>query len=114
MYRCFTGTLAAFNGASPGRYRSSAGVYMGPGGATVPSRLFPVVPGATPVVAGPSRLLPVHPGGIKDVNTSPVEPRSFPVLPCGAPVHPGRAPVHPCRFRITHRGSAGIIGPVSL
>ncbi|KAH3837987.1 hypothetical protein DPMN_111392 [Dreissena polymorpha] len=66
MYRSYTETLPAFNGASPeqqlrqpGRCCSSVGVCMGPGGATVPSRLFPVPSRLLPV---PRLLLPVLPG----------------------------------------------------
>ncbi|KAH3714724.1 hypothetical protein DPMN_057422 [Dreissena polymorpha] len=65
MYCSYTETLTAFTGASPVRCRSSSGVCMGPGGATVPSRLFPV----------PSRLFPVP------SRLFPVPRRSFPVTP---------------------------------
>ncbi|KAH3832673.1 hypothetical protein DPMN_105966 [Dreissena polymorpha] len=49
----------------PGRCGSSAGVSMGPGGATVPSRmfpypsrLFPVPRRSLPVLSGDSRFIP--------------------------------------------------------
>ncbi|KAH3752642.1 hypothetical protein DPMN_187263 [Dreissena polymorpha] len=73
VYRC-TVAIPELCRQSPGhhrrhpmRCRSSTGVCMGPGGTTVPSRLFPV----------PRRSLPVLPGGIKHCNTFP-EPRSSP------------------------------------
>ncbi|KAH3815226.1 hypothetical protein DPMN_143749 [Dreissena polymorpha] len=88
---------------------------MGPGGATVPYRLFPVPSRLFPV---PCRSLPVLPGDSRFIpevlnililsRWSPGCPRFIPVVPGGAPVHPGRAPVHSGTSRITHRGSAGI------
>ncbi|KAH3852649.1 hypothetical protein DPMN_095211 [Dreissena polymorpha] len=131
MYRSFTGSLPVFTGAPPGhhrrqpeRCRSSAGVYMGPGAATVPSRLFPVASRLFPV---PRRSLPVLHGDSRFTpqvlniciltRWSPDCPRSSPVhpgRPRWSPVHPGRAPVHPGRSRITHRGSTGIIVRMGL
>ncbi|KAH3880123.1 hypothetical protein DPMN_004036 [Dreissena polymorpha] len=60
MYHSYTETLPAFIGALP----YSARVCMGPGGATVPSRLFPVL----------RRSFPVHPSSIKHFNTFPFIP----------------------------------------
>ncbi|KAH3858740.1 hypothetical protein DPMN_101369 [Dreissena polymorpha] len=87
---------------------------MGPGGPTVPSRLFPVPSRLFPV---PRRSLPVLPGDYRFIpevlnililsRWSPGFPRFIPVVPDGAPVHPGRS-------RITQRGSAGIIVRLGL
>ncbi|KAH3703957.1 hypothetical protein DPMN_079009 [Dreissena polymorpha] len=103
-------------------YRDSAGIHRGNTGdrvvavalkgsvwAPVELRFRPgchgavlVVAGAAPVVVGPS--LQYYPGGAPVV---PVRPRFIPVVPGGALVHPGR-------FRITHRGSTGIIVRLGL
>ncbi|KAH3804891.1 hypothetical protein DPMN_133183 [Dreissena polymorpha] len=112
-YSSDNGALPAFTGAQPGRCRSSAGVCVGPTGATMPSQLFPVPSRLFRVLAGRYRFFPVTPGGIKH-NTFPVESRFILDVPGGALVHPGRAPVHPCRSRITHWGSAGIIVRLGL
>ncbi|KAH3892069.1 hypothetical protein DPMN_016181 [Dreissena polymorpha] len=47
---------------SPGRCRSSAGVVLGPGGAKVPSRMFPVQSRLFRCHAGRCRSYPVTPG----------------------------------------------------
>ncbi|KAH3856196.1 hypothetical protein DPMN_098779 [Dreissena polymorpha] len=57
MYRSYTETLTAFTRAPPGRCRSSDGVCMG--GATVPSRLFPL---PSRLFLVPRRSLTVLPG----------------------------------------------------
>ncbi|KAH3698539.1 hypothetical protein DPMN_086068 [Dreissena polymorpha] len=66
IYRSYTGTLPAFTRAplgkhrrQPGRCHSSVGVCMGPEGATLPSRLFPLSSQLMPV---PRRSLLVLPG----------------------------------------------------
>ncbi|KAH3866893.1 hypothetical protein DPMN_030016 [Dreissena polymorpha] len=96
---------------------------MGPGGATVPSGLFPVPSWLFPV---PRRSMPVLHGNYRFIpqvlnililTRWSVEPQLSPVVPgssLSSPVHPGRAPVHPGRSRITHRGSTGIIVRVGL
>ncbi|KAH3830700.1 hypothetical protein DPMN_103947 [Dreissena polymorpha] len=71
MYRSYTETLPAFTGAPAGKHRrqpsccrSSAWVCLGPGGAMVPSRLFPMPSWLLPV---PRRSLPsfsVTPGSL--------------------------------------------------
>ncbi|KAH3703495.1 hypothetical protein DPMN_078532 [Dreissena polymorpha] len=106
---------------SPGRCRSSAGVVLGPGGAKVPSRLFPVqsrlfqVPRRSlPVLPGDSRFIPEVLNILILSRWSTGCPRSSTVYLGGAPVHPGRAPVHPGRCLITHWGSAGIIVRLGL
>ncbi|KAH3785065.1 hypothetical protein DPMN_163148 [Dreissena polymorpha] len=116
IYRSYTGTLTEFTGAC----RSSAEVCMGPGGATLPSRLFtvpfrlfPVPRRSLPVLRGDSRCIPE----VLNILTFPVEPRFSTVhsgRPNGAPVHTGRIPVHPGISRITHRGSAVIIVRLGL
>ncbi|KAH3876323.1 hypothetical protein DPMN_000162 [Dreissena polymorpha] len=79
---------------------------MGPGGATVPSRFFPVpsrlfpVPRRSlPVLSGYSRFIPkvlnilILPGGAPvfagSSRSSPMEPRFIPVEPRFIPVDPG-------------------------
>ncbi|KAH3817388.1 hypothetical protein DPMN_118922 [Dreissena polymorpha] len=94
---------------------------MGPGGATVPYRLFPVPSRLFPV---PRRSLPVLPGDSRFIpkvlhililsRWNPGFPRFIEVVPNGAPVHTGRAPVHPGRSRITHRVSTCIIVRMGL
>ncbi|KAH3874500.1 hypothetical protein DPMN_037745 [Dreissena polymorpha] len=88
---------------------------MGPGGATVPSRLFPVPSRFIPV---PRQSLPILHGDSRFIipevlnililyRWSPGFPRFIAVVPNGAAVHPGR-------YRITHRGPAGIIVRLGL
>ncbi|KAH3711850.1 hypothetical protein DPMN_071525 [Dreissena polymorpha] len=115
------GTLPTFTGAPPGRCRSSVGVCLGPGGAKVPSRLFPVqyrlfpvLRWSLPVLPGDSRFIPEVLNILILSRWSPGCPRSSTVHPSGVPVHPGRAPVHPGRCLITHWGSAGIIVRLGL
>ncbi|KAH3816657.1 hypothetical protein DPMN_118177 [Dreissena polymorpha] len=92
-----------------------------PGGAKVPSwlfpvqsRLFPVPRRSLPVLPGDSRFIPVVLNIFILSRWSPGCPRSSTVHPGGAPVHPGRAPVHPGRCLITHWGFAGIIVRLGL
>ncbi|KAH3774742.1 hypothetical protein DPMN_176133 [Dreissena polymorpha] len=92
-----------------------------PGGAKVPSRLFPVqsrlfpVPHRSlPVLLGDSRFIPEVLNILTLSRWSPGCPRSSTVQPDGAPVYLGSAPVHPGRCLIKHWGSAGIIVRLGL
>ncbi|KAH3769476.1 hypothetical protein DPMN_170744 [Dreissena polymorpha] len=102
MYRSYTGTLPAFTVAPPEHCRSSLGVCMGPGGATVtsqlnpvPSRFFMVPRWSFPVLPGDSRFMPEVLNILILSRWSPGSPQFITVVPSGALVHPGRAPVHP-------------------